>query len=494
MSQQTIHIIGGAGGIGRWFAEKCFLSASRKFCYDTNPKALETLPPAVAGCLVSQEKPYSAYSSQFQRSDWILLATPMTVFEETVTTLAAVAKEGSLFVAMTSVQNPAITVLHQAVPSTCTFLGCHPLFGHTVSSPIGQIIALTGYSENLSQHREFRNELANAGLLPTYLEASAHDEHMAVVQALTHFCLIGFSAAIADRGLHPGELLKLKTPNFQFLFAFASRILKLSTTTTGSIQSTTEASKVRQIFLSVLERLHKQLEAASNVTECAKVIEGVRDPLSGAEVDEGVEVAAVAVASLQRFEELLYKYKTSSAPFVFRHRITNNLHVCRIIKVDADEVTFEESTKVVEKDGKRLFAVGLGTEARANYRRFGINLPGAIKESIRKRNIKLLTADELREFHKELVLGIALVQNLRNPSGHKENYFEEWLPLLVKGLWRCEFLDCYRKRNESERVTVRLIFNPNCPQVEIVSRVRNLVEEGLLATETTGLPANSQFH
>ena len=142
------------------------------------------------------------------------------------------------------------------------FLGCHSLFGDTVLSPIGQLVALTGYNHNLSQHREFKKSLSDIGLITTELSADDHDQYMAVVQALTHFCLLSFADTLAKNELHPSELLKIRTPNFQFLYALASRVLKISTTTTGSIQAMEGASKIREKFLNTAHLLHENFQVA----------------------------------------------------------------------------------------------------------------------------------------------------------------------------------------------------------------------------------------
>jgi len=347
LTHRILHMIGGAGGIGRWLIEKVFSFTASIYCYDLNESALRSLPKTVNACALKSDSTYEKYKSNFKNNDWILLAVPMNNFEDTLEKIIAVIKDGSLVVSLTSVQAKAFSLLKKNVPKTSVFLGCHPLFGDTVLSPIGQLVALTGYNHNLSQHREFKKSLSDIGLITTELSADGHDQYMAVVQALTHFCLLSFVDTLAKNELHPSELLKISTPNFQFLYALASRVLKISTATTGSIQAMEGASKIREKFLNTAHLLHEKFQDKDD-SRCAEIIEELRKPLTGAEVDEGVELAAVAVNSIQRFEELLYKYKTTGSPFVFRHRVTKKLHVVRIISINPKEVVFEESTQAVE--------------------------------------------------------------------------------------------------------------------------------------------------
>jgi prephenate dehydrogenase len=424
VSQQNIHVIGAGAGIGRWLVEHCFQQA---YCYDLSTKALRTLPTAAKACPVEESGDYGPYRDNFQPNDWILFAVPMTGFHTTVESLVPFLKAGSLLVTLSSVQEDPIKILKTLNPPGCSVLGCHPLFGATLHSGVGQITALTEYNEKDSQHRHFRNALMERGLITTILVPDEHDRYMAYVQALTHFCLLGFAATLGNTGVHPRDLLKLKTPNFQFLYAFASRIIKLSPTTTGAIQSTTDAVKIREKLLETLSRLHLDFVTAPDIAARAKIIDNMRSPLTGSEVDEGAEIAAVAVDSIQRFEELLHRYRASKSLFVFRHRTSGIIKIARILEIRHDEIEYEESTRSIVREGNTYLAVGLGSQAAENYRKIGITCPKPTSQLIKKRNIKLLTAKEVRAVLRDAVLPITTEHNFNNPHGLDEVYFEALL-------------------------------------------------------------------
>lgn len=488
MSNRGIHIVGGARGIGRWFADKVFLEHTSLFCYDVDPKALNKLPNYMSGCLLSETDHFDKYEKNFQPNDWYLLSVPPDQLENTARSLSPHLKENSLVISMNSVQKPAMELLDACVPSCCSYLGCHPLFGDTVFTPAGQLVALISFKDDLYQHKEFNECLSSAGLIVTHLNAEEHDNYMGVVQALTHFALMVFGGTIAQNDLHPSELLKLRTPNFQFLYAFTSRILKIASTTTGSIQATSQASNIRKLFLKTAQKLHGEFEATKEVQSCARVIEALRAPLTGAEVDEGAEIAAVAVDSLQRFEELLLKYRRSAAPFIFRHRKTGQVHVVRVVAIKHDEIVIEESTKIIQTTEGLRYAIGLADSARRNYKKLGISLSLPSRKPFKKRNIKLLSAEELNDFWNNSILTIQTEHNFQNKYQVGEDYFERWLPLLLKGLLKCEFVDGYRKRKEIEKVTLKLTFSANLKREEIIESVRKVVEEQTLLNEGKNPP------
>jgi prephenate dehydrogenase len=474
---RRIHVIGGAGGIGRWFLANVFGPPDEVLCYDANPASLSRLPAGVQPCLVTTNSEILRYAEQFHCNDWILLCVPVPVFEAVLTELVPCLKAGSLVVTMTSVQEEPLRLLRLHVPDTSTFCGCHPLFGATVAAAAGQIVALTEFDETSSEHLQFRDALADKNLITVAYRAADHDRYMAYIQALTHFCLIGFMATLGEQGIHPRDLLKLRTPNFQFLYAFASRVIKLSPTTTGAIQSTPGASGIRSAFLDTLRVLHERFAAAPDASACAQVIQDFRAPLTGAEVEEGAEVASVAVDGLQRFEELLHRHKAQRTPFVFRHRVSELVRIGRIVGIGPDEVRLEESTTIVKRSGRSFLAVGLTETAVKNYRALGLSIRLPVALSVKKRNIKFLTASELDQFYKEQILPVDTEFNFKNPYELKEDYFEQWLPLVIPGLWKCEFIDAYRKSRQIERITLRLTFSPNSERADIIERARRAVEE-----------------
>ncbi|MDP2786836.1 MAG: prephenate dehydrogenase/arogenate dehydrogenase family protein [Pseudomonadota bacterium] len=490
---KRIHIIGGGSGIGRWLAEKVFSLVGETFCYDLSLKFLEQLPKTIQRCHIETPDDLSAFSYNFQQGDWILFAVPEPALVSSIKSVCMYVQPDSLLIVSTSTQVKSLSALTEITPAHCCCLGFHPLFGPATTGPIGQLSALTGYSEALAHHVEFHNELTRIGLVVSTLSAEQHDKSMALIQALTHFCLIGFAATIGSNGIHPSELLTLKTPNFQFLFAFASRVLKLTPMTTGQIQCTQDAIAIRESFLTTVTNLHRAFIESGTAENAAKVIEAARAPLAGAEVDEGVETASIAVDGLQRFEELLHIYKTQDRPFVFFHRTNGTIHIVRITDIRVDAINYEESTRFLVIDGHERIAFGLFETARENYRNIGVNLKALRKETIKKRNIKLLSHNEYDRFYKDKVLPIRKTLNINNPYRLTEEYIESVLPLAIKGLWKCEFVDANRRRNEVEKIKIVAYLNPNMDISIPIAELQEVIENGKLTTRSTG-PRETRVH
>jgi prephenate dehydrogenase len=478
---RQIHIIGGGGGIGRWLIDNVFKNTSPIICYDSNLKSLNTLSAEVISCLIKDNGSYSSYRYNFREGDWIFFALPIPEFEKALKAIVPYLKNESLVISLASDQGRSSRFVKSIDDFPCSYLGCHPLFGHTVISPAGHIIALTDFDTSDMQHKILEIVLKNAGFVITKLSVADHDKFMSYVQALTHFCLLGFASTLVREGLQATDLMKVKTPNFQFLHAFASRVLKLAPTTTGSIQAADDASSVRMKFLETLNELHDNLNTSS-INKCAAVIDGIRTQIAGDEMDEGAETASIAVDSLQRFEELIYRYRESGSPFIFLHKRTGYIKIIRIVDISQKEVTYLESTRLILWKDEKRYAIGLTDNAKRNYRRIGINFKTNKIESrhlltIKKRHIQLLTSDAIHEFYRSNVLLISIVKDFANPYNHDMSYFEEWLPLLINGIIQCEFIESLARKNEIPKVKIKLTFDPNEDMDTLITNVKAAIEQ-----------------
>lgn len=484
MSRPNIHIIGGAGGIGKWMLKNVFLlyaDAAVIHCYDTNKSALSSLTDERIRCHLitvtvnDTATTYDHLHDNFKVDDWVVFAIPIQYLQGCVSAISRVAKQGTLFIAFTSTQKDAIHIFQTTIKKNCSYLGCHPLFGPSLSSPVAQLVALVEYRDDIPTHRTFKQCLHAANLLSNEVTASMHDKNMAIIQALTHFTYLSFAATINKPEHVPESLSCMATPNFQFLYAFMSRILKIAPTTIGSIQKTAEAANMRSQFLQAAQALDNALTDCATIDDAARVIDVIRSPFLGKDIAEGAEIAAVAVDSVRRSEEIFYKYKKTGEPCIFTHKTTGVLHIVKIVEIYRDSIKYIESTKKVYLNRKTLYAIGLSDQARSNYEKQGYTLPNTREITTKKRNIELLQVNQKHQFYKNTILPIELECSLSNPHGYDERHFEQSLPLLMKDLWSVEFKESYRKKGQVERVSLRITFNPDLTKTKIVQKIQNLL-------------------
>ncbi len=486
--KRRIHVVGGAGGIGKWMQEKIFNQCGDDceiFCYDIKQQALSELSKSIVPCLLDKDIGYAEYKKQFGENDWIVYAIPLNHLEQSIKEINQYTKKGSLYISLTSTQSEAMSILARSTPGSCSYIGCHPLFGPSLSSPVAQVAALVNYQEDDAKHKELKSCLANTGLMTSEISAKDHDRNMSVIQALTHFTYLSFAHTLSKNGYKPKSLLHTTTPNFQFLYAFTSRVLKITPTTTGAIQNTEDAAILRRCFKESVNYLDDKFSSCSDVEEAAEVIKEIREPFAGHDISEGVEIAAIAVDSVQRIEELFYRYKKKQYPFIFKSKTTGKLHIVKITGITKDSIKYIESTKRISKEGNKYFALGLDSTSRKNYQKIGVNLQNPYEESIKKRNVELLAAGDLIEFKRTKLLPVNFHLTVDNPFKYDEIYFENWLPLLVEGVWDVLYKEAYTKRGQLERVSLVITHNPSTSMKKITDRIKNVIEDRLIEDKKT---------
>jgi 4-amino-4-deoxyprephenate dehydrogenase len=478
---QNIHVIGGGGGIGRWFIEHAFTS-QRIFSYDINNKQFFNLPRNAIGCLLDDTSTYDSYRQQFAEGDWVVIALPESDFEKTVTQLVEVTKPNTLFVCMSSTQVKPMRYLKQTVPGHSTFIGSHPLFGHIVKSPTSQIIAQTGYDNSIAIHRAFRRELKNKKFTIVDLSIESHDEYMATIQALSHFALEGFMDALHRPGIKSNTLMDLRTPIFNGLFGLGSRVLKQRPDTLTSIQSTPAAVAIRDHYIRVLNSLHTALTAASNEKEKAAILDTVRQKFKKSELAEGSEVAAMSVSALQSFEDTLQRYRESKAPFLFRYSITNRFRIVRILRIRHLEMECLDLAKEMGKNGNQKYAVASNKVAIENYKRIGILFKTRGKKAkwIKKRNIRLIPQAALHEFYAKQVIPVTAMISIKNRFKAPVKSLEACLPLLIFGLHKCVVTKAHTLHDGVEMLSMHLTINPSIEVETIEHDLRALIEQRTL--------------
>ena len=218
--------------------------------------------------------------------------------------------------------------------------------------------------------------------------------------------------------------------------------------------------------------MNEDLEGAGSIEEISRVIETLKAPFKPDHLEEGTQTAALAVNNLQSFEDLIHKHMSDNEPFVFKNGASGEIHVVRILKNETSSIQCEESK--VTHEGK--YAIGIDPIARKNYKRLGIVFKKKSIVHFQKRNVILLDRDFLSDFWENRILTLDLTLNIDNPHGLGENFFEDWIPRLVESVHKSEFLECYRRRGETEKVTIKVTYDARYEMDVIQKEVWDLAQ------------------
>ena len=202
MSKVTIGIIGGTGGMGRWF-ERYFTNNGSKV-------------------LVAGRKTDVTYKDITNNCDIVILSVPMQAARSIAADLGNDLSSDQLLTDFCSQKESIVDAMLSA--TSAQVLGMHPLFGPFHETLQGQnIIFCPGRGDKWSQWLE--NEFKTSGALITHMEASMHDRNMALFQGLTHFISLCMGSMFEKLNITPHEAMKFSTPVFRVNIYLIGRLL-----------------------------------------------------------------------------------------------------------------------------------------------------------------------------------------------------------------------------------------------------------------------------
>jgi prephenate dehydrogenase len=187
-----IGIIGGAGGIGRWFAA-FFEQAGYTVHVSGQASGLRPAEMAAA-CPV------------------VIVSVPIGVTEHIIREVGPHMKQEALLMDLTSLKAGPVRAMLEA--SASEVIGLHPLFGPGVPSLEGQNIVLCP-ARGARWLPWVRDVLGRNGGNLIEATPERHDEIMAVVQALNHLNTLVLGLSIREAGISREELERFSTPLFR---------------------------------------------------------------------------------------------------------------------------------------------------------------------------------------------------------------------------------------------------------------------------------------
>ncbi|MCX5828854.1 MAG: prephenate dehydrogenase/arogenate dehydrogenase family protein [Deltaproteobacteria bacterium] len=197
-----IGIIGGTGGMGKWFAsffkqEGYFVQIAGR---NTGPDSRQM----AADCPV------------------VIVSVPIEATDAVIRKIGPCMLRESVLMDLTSLKEVPVRAMLET--SVSEVIGLHPLFGPRVASLDGQNIAVCPARGKrwLSWLKDIL-EKNGANLMETTPEG--HDKIMALVQGLNHFNTVMMGLTLAESGVSPEELRRFSTPVFRERLDHLDRII-----------------------------------------------------------------------------------------------------------------------------------------------------------------------------------------------------------------------------------------------------------------------------
>ncbi len=200
----SIGIIGGTGGIGKWFA--AFFAGQGYPVHSMGRNTGTSIPELAQSCRV------------------IIVAVPIAATLDVIRHVGPHLSKDALLMDLTSLKGESVEVM---IDSTAAeVVGCHPLFGPDCLSLAGQnIILCPGRGERWLRRME--GIFVKGGARVTVTTPEEHDRMMALTQGLTHLETILMGLTLRDSGVEPSRLDAFSTPVFRTKQAIAAKVFGL---------------------------------------------------------------------------------------------------------------------------------------------------------------------------------------------------------------------------------------------------------------------------
>ncbi len=247
-------ILGGTGETGSWFA--------RYFKQKGFDVAIWGPSGKVDVALLLGVRYAHDMKKEVERSDVVLVSVIIEQTEKVIRDVAPLMHPGSLIMDVTSVKTGPVKAMKTYAPKGVEVLGTHPMFGPTMKSLLGQTIIFTPVPGKTGKWLEPMKSLFESdGARIEIIDAEEHDEIMAVVQALTHFAIIGIGSALYALDFDVERSRRFMSPVYEILIDFVGRILDQKPELYASIQKNPKAMAARQTFVAECMRLCERADS-----------------------------------------------------------------------------------------------------------------------------------------------------------------------------------------------------------------------------------------
>ncbi|HUV80541.1 MAG TPA: prephenate dehydrogenase/arogenate dehydrogenase family protein [Candidatus Bathyarchaeia archaeon] len=260
-----ITILGGAGGMGEWFARFFKENTCDVQIVDVSDKTAAVAKElgvqfSTADILKIESE---ALKKAFVDTDVVLVSVPIAVTERVIERVGPTLQEGSLLMDVTSVKKAPVEMMEKCTTTGVEILGTHPLFGPSAKSLHGMPVIFVPIRKG-PLYEKMYGMFERNGAKIEFLTAEEHDEIMAVIQGLPHFILFSYGITLKDLDFDVEQARRFMGPMYAVVMDFVGRLLHQDPHLYAQIQTNFEMSTIQEAFLAAATRL-SELVSEGNV-------------------------------------------------------------------------------------------------------------------------------------------------------------------------------------------------------------------------------------
>ncbi|KAE9649336.1 prephenate dehydrogenase [Pseudomonas sp. PB105] len=252
MNTQAVVVLGGAGLIGSLISR-----ILKQYGYIV--RVVDRRPPD-SDCEFHEmdvTQPFNHSGAVFRDAIAVVFALPESVAVSAIAWVTRCLPSDAVMIPTCSVQGPFFKALKAAAPQQ-RFVGVNPMFSPKLSVQ-GRTVAVC--VEDVQTPQSFiERHLMEAGMKVRRMTPAAHDELMALCQALPHAAILGFGMALAQSSVDLDIVAEVMPPPMRTMMALLSRILVNPPEVYWDIQlENDQATAQREALVQGLERLRENI-------------------------------------------------------------------------------------------------------------------------------------------------------------------------------------------------------------------------------------------
>ena len=197
----TVLIVGGTGGMGKYFAEWFIRSG-----YETR---------------ILGSRDWENVESLCIGIDLVLISVPIDKTVDVIEKISPYIPDNAVLADLTSIKKAPMTAMMDTYKGPV--VGIHPLFGPTTSTMDKQIVVFTP-GRNFEACKWIIDQLADWGAIIVQSDEDEHDRIMAIVQALRHFATFTFGRFLSRQNIDLLRSLEFSSPIYRLELGMVGRL------------------------------------------------------------------------------------------------------------------------------------------------------------------------------------------------------------------------------------------------------------------------------
>lgn len=353
---KKITIIGGYGGMGKFFAK---LFAEEGF------DVTITGPNEAKGKNAAEELGVEYIRDNkkaARKADIVIVSVPINSTIEVIKEIAPEVREGSLLMDVTSVKEEPCKAMKEHTKRGVEIIGTHPIFSHRVGGLEGQVFILTPVRGKkwLNWLKKFLKKHKSRIYESTPHE---HDEIMAVVQGLTHFAYLSIGKTLQEISFDMKKSRNFSSPIYELMLDMIGRIIGQNPELYASIQmQNPRIPAIHERFLKVAEKLSKAVKDKDERMFREIMLSAARH---FDDVERAMGRSDKAISSL--VSELSFLKESVGKELCIEHIYSGQMHIGTVKSVTPERVILEDAGREFSLKISNIQI--LGERGRIEYKR-----------------------------------------------------------------------------------------------------------------------------